>query len=190
MKKIFLIIALATAVSLFCSCGKDDDDDNIDLGDYQKWRDQNDAWVQELQSKRNPDGTPYYTTVIPAWNPSIYVLMHWFNDRAETADNLVPLYTSVVDVRYVGLTCEGDTFDSSIATNLYGKPGIQRFACNQTIQGWSVAMEQMHVGDTCEVIVPYEAGYGTQASSALKPYSSLQFNLRLEDIYKYEASQY
>lgn len=59
MKKIFSIIALATAVSLFCSCGKDDDDDNIDLGDYQKWRDQNDAWVQELQSKRNPDGTPY-----------------------------------------------------------------------------------------------------------------------------------
>lgn len=189
MKKILPLIAIFASAALLGSCGSDDDN-NIDLGDYQDWREQNDQWLKDLQERKNPDGTPYYTTVIPDWNPSAFVLMHWFNDRAETAENLVPLYTSVVDVRYIGYTCEGDTFDSSIGVTQYGTPGIVRLACNQTVQGWSIAMERMHVGDTCEVIVPYAYGYGATATSALKPYSTLQFNLRLADIYKYEASQY
>ncbi len=186
-KLLSAIVAAALACTVLPSCGTDDDDNSIDLNDYKEWRARNDAWLAELQAKRNPDGTPYYTSVVPAWNPNVFVLMHFFNDRSLTAGNLVPLYTSTVDVRYVGHDCEGERFDSSTNVNQYGKLGVARFACNQVIQGWSIALENMHVGDTAEIIVPYNVAYGTSIQPKIKPYSTLRFNVRLEDIYKYEA---
>lgn len=186
MRKLLSIIAVAAiALTFFSACH--DDDDSYDLMDYQTWRKQNGDWVAEMQQRKNPDGTPYYTTLIPAWNPGIFILIHYFNDRSETEGNLTPLYTSTVDVRYQGFTCEDERFDSSNLVNSYGKLGIARFSCNGVIQGWSVALENMHVGDTAEIIIPYDAAYGTSYTPTLLPYSSLRFNLRLEDIYRYEA---
>ena len=185
-----MIAVAAVSLPFFSACKDDDDDDTTytyDLSDFQQWRAQNDAWVAEMQQRRNADGTPYYTTVIPAWNPGIFVLMHYFNDRSDTEGNLTPLSTSTVDVRYVGYDCEGAGFDSSTNVNRYGKLGIARFGCNQVISGWTAAMEQMRVGDTVEIIVPYNAAYGTQYTAAVRPYSSLRFNIRLDDIYRYEA---
>lgn len=185
MKKILpIFIALFVAAVALPGCN-DSDDDN-----YDDWRELNDAWLKELQARRNPDGTPYYKTVVPVWNPGAYVLIHYFNDRAETADNLTPLYTSVVDVIYKGYDCEGEPFDSSMTATAYGRKGVQRFQCNATIQGWAIALEDMHVGDTAEVIVPYAMAYGSTGGGVIKPYSTLRFNMRLYDIYRYEANPY
>lgn len=186
MKKLLALISFSAVLSVvFTSCN--DDDEKYDLKDYQEWRDQNDKWVLEMQLRKNPDGTPYYQTVTPVWNPSAYILMHFFNDRTETAGNLVPLYTSTVDVRYIGHNCEDEPFDSSYNVNTYGQPGVARFACNGVISGWTIALENMHVGDSAEIIVPYNVAYGTSYTGSLLPYSSLRFNMRLVDIYKYEA---
>lgn len=186
MKKLLTLIASAIALSAaFTACNSDED--SYDLKDYQDWRGKNDAWVLQMQNRKNPDGTPYYQTVIPAWNPSAYILMHYFNDRAETAGNLVPLYTSTVDVCYIGRNCEGEPFDSSYNVNTYGQPGVARFGCNAVITGWTIALEQMHVGDTVEIVLPYNVAYGTSYTGSILPYSALQFNMRLVDIYKYEA---
>lgn len=184
-----IIAAVACAAAVLPSCNKDDDDNNYDLSTYYDWRDHNEAWLESMKNRRNPDGTPYYEAFVPIWNPKAYVLMHFFNDRAETAGNLTPLYTSVVDVRYIGYDCDDEPFDSSTLVNDYGQLGVQRFACNQTIQGWSIAMENMHVGDTAEIIVPWGVAYGTSLTANIKPYSSLRFNIRLVDIYSYEAGQ-
>jgi len=165
----------------------DDDDQQTTWDEYTVWREQNDAWVAEMAALRNPDGTPYYQKLVPAYNPAATVLIHYFNDRSATEGNLSPLYTSVVDVRYVGRDCTGAGFDSSTLNTQYG-PGIQRFAVNGTIQGWGIALQDMRVGDTCQIVVPYGLAYGASSSSAIKPYSALQFNLRLEDIYLYEAA--
>lgn len=190
MKKFFYMVLCAIATATFAACGNDDDDKKVNLGSYQEWRQTNDAWVTEMQAKKNPDGTPYYQTVIPVWNPGGFVLMHFFNDRSETAANLVPLYTSEVDVIYKGYNCKGVGFDSSTYVDAYGQLGVARLRINNTIQGWGIAMEKMHVGDTAEVIVPYGVGYGATMTSSLLPYSSLRFNIRLVDIYKYQASPY
>ncbi len=183
MKKIFIAIAVL-AVCALAACS---DDQQTTWDEYSDWRELNDRWLDELKAKRNPDGTPYYTEVIPRWNPGTYVLMHYFNDPAENAGNLSPLYTSVVDVRYVGHDANGAGFDSSTLVTQYGRPGVARFNVNSVIQGWGIALERMHVGDTVELIVPYGAAYGSSINSGVKPYSNLRFNIRLEDIYKYEA---
>lgn len=188
MKKILWIVAAICAIPFIPACSSDDNE--YDLNSYTAWRQQNDQWVEEMINRKNADGTPYYNTVIPAWNPGGYILMHYFNDRTETADNLSPLYTSTVSVRYIGYNCEDEPFDSSTIDNSYGTLGIRRFACNQLIQGWSIALMDMHVGDTAEIIIPYDLAYGTTYTGTILPYSSLRFNVRLEDIYKYEASPY
>lgn len=183
-------IAALFCAAAFASCSSDDDKNNLDLAKYKEWRQRNDAWLAELQEKKNPDGTPYYETVVPVWNPGNFVLMHFFNDRAETAGNLVPLYTSVIDVIYEGYNLDDELFDSSKSVNKYGRTGVQRLSCNGTIQGWAIAMEKMHVGDTCEVIVPYQAGYGSTIAGSMLPYTTMRFNIRLYDIYRYEASAF
>lgn len=186
MKKLLWILAGA-ALPLAVACNADNDED---LKTYQEWREKNEQWVKEMQNRKNPDGTPYYQTVVPSWDPGSFVLMHYYNDRSETTGNLQPLYTSTVDVRYIGYNCEDEPFDSSAMDNSYGKLGIRRFACNQVIPGWSIALMNMHVGDTVEVIIPYNVGYGASFSGSIMPYSSLRFNIRLDDIYRYEASPY
>lgn len=185
MKKLLIIIGIFASLAVVDAC-KSDDNEKL-LQAYQEWKDTNDAWVQKMIDRKDADGKPYYSVVVPAWNPAAFILMHYFNDRAETAGNLVPLYNSTVDVRYIGYTCEDEPFDSSTNVTQYGKLGIARFGCNQVVQGWTIALENMHVGDTCEIIVPYNVGYGASSSGAIPPYTSMRFNMRLEDIYKYEV---
>jgi FKBP-type peptidyl-prolyl cis-trans isomerase FklB len=45
----------------------------------------------------------------------------------------------------------------------------------------------MRCGDTAEVVVPYGLAYGSQDRGTIKPYSNLQFNIRLVDIPNYET---
>ena len=98
MKKILIFIAVFASLGLLSACH---DEEKTTWDTYTEWRELNDAWLREMQAKLDVDGKPYYETLIPAWNPSAMILIHYFNDRSETAGNLSPLYTSVVDVRYV-----------------------------------------------------------------------------------------
>ncbi len=185
MKKfpIFLLLALGFAAGLLSSCS--DDDDNSAYGSYTEWRETNIAWMMEQQARKNPDGSKYYDLVVPAWDPSGYVLIHYFNDRSLTEGNLSPLLTSTVDVRYKGYLSNDVAFDSSSLNTTYG-PGIFRTKLNEVITGWAIAFETMHVGDTAEIIIPYQQAYGTSVTSAIPPYSNLRFNVRLVNIHAYE----
>lgn len=182
MKKILAIIA--AMIVLLCACNNDD---KTTWDEYTDWRDVNAAWLAEMQSRTNDDGTPYYTTVVPDWNPGAYVLMHFFNDRSLTEGKLSPLYNSTIAVRYQLHLYDGTGVDSSDNVTAYGIPGVYRTPLNATIQGWGIALPQMRCGDSAEVIVPYNVGYGASSSGAIKPYSTLRFNIRLVDIPNYET---
>ena len=47
-------------------------------------------------------------------------------------------------------------------------------------------MMNMHVGDTVQILIPYQSAYGSSSSGSVLPYSALRFNVRLEDIPDYE----
>ena len=57
------------------------------------------------------------------------------------------------------------------------------------IQGWTVALEDMRVGDSCEVVIPYTMAYGAQSSGLIKPYSALKFHIKLVDIPFYQIKE-
>lgn len=160
-------------------------DNESAYGDYTDWYNVNDNWLTEMTARTNDDGTPYYERITAPWDANAYVLIHYFNDRRETVGNLSPLYTSTVDCRYQLHSCTDVRVDSSLSNTRYGD-GIARFRIDQTITGWAIAFSDIRVGDTCEVIVPYQQGYGATATTTLPPYSNLRFNIRLVDIPYYE----
>lgn len=185
MKKLlYLPIALLLAAGAGC-----DDDVKTTWEEYTDWREANAEWLAEQQLRTNPDGTPYFTKIVPDWNPGAFVLIHYFNDRAETEGNLSPIYTSTIDTRYELHLYDGTAADSSTLSTSPA-PGVFRTRLNNTVQGWAMALCDMRCGDTAEVILPYGVAYGSQNFGTIPPYSNLRFNIRLVDIPYYEAPPY
>lgn len=169
----------------FAACNSDDDNSSSNYwSKYRDWREINNDYFQRMRDSIGPDGRLFYQVVFPKWNPAAEILVHFYNDRTLTEGNLTPMLTSTCDVRYYGQLYNGTPFDSSYNS----VNAVRRFKPSQTIEGWSIALQQMRVGDTCEVIIPYSLGYGATMSrdGVILPYSALRFNLKLVDIPYYE----
>lgn len=181
MKKLpFFVIALLSFFIIGAtSCG----DDGNSWEDYTEWREANDNWYVEQQNLKNPDGSSYYTLIKPQWYQGSGVLIHYFNDRSLTAGNLSPISTSYVKVIYKGELYNGAAFDSSY-TEVDSTRTFQ--LGTNLIMGWRIALPDMHVGDSAEVVVPWNQAYGYSGSSGISPFSNLKFAIKLVDIPYYE----
>ena len=84
-----------------------------------------------------------------------------------------PSPKSVVTVHYTGKLINGKTFDST----QQGRPATLKL--NQLIDGWRTALPEMSVGSRCEVVIPFNLGYGAKGAGAIKPFSTLIFDIRL-----------
>lgn len=179
MKK-YSIYILIPVLAILSSCSSGDDSSTWD--DYAEWREANISWLDDHETLTDNNGDPVYTKVVPAWNTNAYILMKWYNDTMKTKDNLRPLYTSTVDVKYIGRLYNNVAFDSSF-TSTEPADSLYRTSVSNTINGWIIAMERMHVGDSVEILVPYEQGYGANSQgNYIKPYSALKFDIKLVDV--------
>ncbi len=180
MKKfLYTVIMAVVAITMLDSClGKSVEDE------YKGWRESNDEWYQ-MQAQSGQ-----YVKLTAPWDPSATTLIRWHNDQQLTRDNLVPLLTSTVDVKYHLRLYDGTRVDSSYTTSSATlEDSIYRSPINQNVEGWMIALTRMHVGDSCTVIIPYQQGYGSsKRSDVLLPYSTLVFDIKLVDIYKYKAN--
>lgn len=177
MKILYKLLALCALPLLLTACL--DSDNPTDTS--KEWKELNERWMLEKSLEQDADGNAMYERVNCPWDPSAYVLMRWHNDRSQTASALSPMSTSTVDVRY-----EVRTVDSVMVDNSHSRvnpaPGVYRSTLNKNISGWVIGIANMHVGDTCTILIPYSQAYGTMAYNGLKPYSSLIFNVRLTGI--------
>ncbi len=183
MKRLPIIIIAAIIAVAAISCKTGDDVDN--WSKYREWRELNNAWLADTINYIDPKtGELYFTKIVPSWDAGAAVYMHWFNDRSLTADALSPLRTSTVDVKYRGTDFLRQPFDSSYLSTSPAD-SVLRFKVQNLVEGWNIALNQMHVGDSVEVIIPYTFGYGNIAQKnskgevAIKPYSHLVFNMKL-----------
>ena len=177
MKKFFYTVIMAVvAITMLDSCLGSTVEDQ-----YKDWREANDAWYQQQASSGQ------YTKITASWDPSATTLIRWHNDRELTKNNLVPLLTSTVDVKYRLRLYNGTPIDSSYTSS--SSDSIYRSIVSQNVEGWMIALTHMHVGDSCTVIIPYQQGYGSsKMNDLLVPYSNLVFDMKLVDIYKYKAN--
>lgn len=182
MKKFPILLLLGLIVSVILpSCLKNDDDSDS------SWAKANRTWLEDQKNLKDNEGNSYYTTIVAPWDNEAKVLMHWFNDTSKTKDNLKPLYTSMVDVKYYGRYYNGEPLDSSYARTSPAD-SVYRTRLNVgIITGWGIALTHMHIGDSVRVVIPYNVGYGISAYGNVKAYSNLLFDLKLVGIPYYEA---
>lgn len=186
MKKfpLFLLLLMAAVSVATSSCSTGDDDSNQTTWDkYENFRNTNLNWLAQEETRLDEDGNPFYERLTAPWNANAYILIHWFNDRSKTAGNLQPLLTSTVRTHYI---CRNYLYgvidaDSTSVDGTY-------FAVSGVVAGWQLALQNMHVGDSVQIVLPYQMGYGNStAMTDIPPYSSLQFNLGLKDCVTYEV---
>ena len=182
MRKLFqTIVCVLLTGAAFVACN----DDNT-WEDYSEWREANVAFYDEQRFAMGPDGN-IYQTLTPAWNTSANVLIRYLNDRSKTVGNLSPMLNSTVDVKYIGRLYNDVPFDSSyLQTSSYGD-SLFRTQPSSVIQGWTIALLDMRVGDSARVVIPYNLGYGSSGSGVIPPYSTLVFDMKLVDIPFFEV---
>ena len=84
-----------------------------------------------------------------------------------------PTVRSIITAHYTGMTIDGKQFDSS-------RGGVP-LACRlcDLIEGWIIAMQQMHIGDKWEIYIPAEMGYGKFSQPGIPGGSTLIFEIEL-----------
>jgi FKBP-type peptidyl-prolyl cis-trans isomerase FklB len=93
----------------------------------------------------------------------------------KAGDGPMPKETDTVRVHYEGTLIDGTVFDSSYER---GQPAT--FPLNRVIKGWTLAVQQMNVGDTWMIYVPSELAYGeTGAGGDIGPHETLIFKIEL-----------
>lgn len=92
------------------------------------------------------------------------------------AESPQPALRSIITAHYTGKTINGKVFDSS-------RGGVP-LACRlcDLIEGWVIAMQQMHIGDKWEIYIPAEMGYGKFSQPGIPGGSTLIFEVELVGI--------
>ena len=85
-----------------------------------------------------------------------------------------PTVRSIVSVHYRGTLIDGKEFDNSYKRNC-----PEAFRLCDVIDGWQIALQQMHVGDKWMIYIPFEMGYGSKASGPIPANSTLIFEVEL-----------
>lgn len=93
--------------------------------------------------------------------------------KSGDANGPKPSKRSIVTAHYTGWTINGKKFDSSRG----GAPFAIRL--NELIDGWIIAMQEMHVGDQWELYIPAEKGYGKYSQPGIPGGSTLIFEVEL-----------
>lgn len=183
MKRLPFIFLFATALLTAIFTASCNDDDTVDYSDiYEEWGKPNDAWLA-AQADSMVDGERFYTPLKPEWLSSSGVLIHYFNDRALTEGNLSPWANSRVKVKYRGEFYNGVPFDSSYAE----VDSCRTFTLgSDLIMGWRIALNYMRVGDSADVVVPWQQAYGIAGNTGIPSFSNLKFTIKLVDIPDYE----
>jgi FKBP-type peptidyl-prolyl cis-trans isomerase len=84
-----------------------------------------------------------------------------------------PTVQDTVTLHYAGTLIDGTQFDSSYG----GRPAT--FPLRQLIRAWQLAVPQMGVGDTIEIAVPSDLGYGPRGGGPIPGGATLLFKIEL-----------
>ncbi|MCM1369991.1 MAG: FKBP-type peptidyl-prolyl cis-trans isomerase [Candidatus Amulumruptor caecigallinarius] len=171
MNKTVLPLAAALMVVMLPSCLDDSPET------YDDWRQENETYLENINTQE-------YTRVSPDWAPQNAVYIKWHNDRSSTADNLVAISNSTVDIIYEMEDIKGNKLGNSY----YATTGdsVYQSRPNANITGMWIAMTTMHVGDSATVIIPYSSAYGSTARGKILPFSNLIYHMKIKSIPAYE----
>lgn len=85
-----------------------------------------------------------------------------------------PNVRSVITVHYKGTLINGREFDNS-----WKRGCPEAFRLGELVDGWKIALQQMHIGDRYMIYIPYEYGYGSRKCGEIPAFSTLIFEVEL-----------
>ena len=206
---VFYLGGIMLSAGLFTSCTENDDTveeyanwqsknetywDNLYTTTQQKIKGGDTSWKIILnytfQNQKQTTGSAL------TYRPENYIIAHV--EQAGTGTTS-PLYSDSVSMHYMGRLIPSTTytsgliFDKSWSSNQFnaatsrpvhsyigltydaeGKP-------TSLVDGFTTALMSMHRGDHWTVYIPYQLGYGEKNSGVVPAYSTLIFDLRLND---------
>lgn len=162
MRKIWFLAFMMLSVFSFTACLDSDDDD---------WREKNEKFYKELAD--NPE---YTIVTLPGVAEAVYCKVLEKGTGEE-----YPLQTSQVKILYRGFYYTGTEFDSGYQDADYPYTGY----VSGFVRGFSIALQNMRVGDKWEIWVPWPLGYGSSSQGGVSAYTTLGFEVELLEVIKY-----
>lgn len=180
MKKYWHIALTLLCILVVSSCGKDDDVIVVD----EVWKLQNEEAFQA--QILNPE----FTKLNSLSNEGF--ILYKVLEKGEGTEPIY--YNSTVKMYYKGTFINGTVFDQRLKED--SDPAeflINGFSPNGTftgvIDGWTTALQYMHVGDKWEVWIPQQLAYGPSGKRdsysgvvTVKPYTTLIFEMEVVEI--------
>jgi FKBP-type peptidyl-prolyl cis-trans isomerase FklB len=189
------IIWCLLAVLALASCKEEDDA----VEEYANWQATNDEYYSRLVSEVKL-GIPSMQSqweIIPCYTmpDEGYKLNYYDNIVVEKLEQgsgtTSPLQTDSVTVHYQGRLLpsasysRGYIFDQSYSGTFDPVTATpSKFAINGVVKGFATALMCMHRGDRWRIYIPYQLGYGSGARTGIPAYSTLIFELQLEDFWR------
>lgn len=188
-KSLWLLFAAVIASCLFAAC-----EETSEVNEYANWRERNQRFIDSIAAvaEENVDGNwrIYKSLTLPPDNPNElaqakdvndYVYCHIEQSGTGTTS---PIYTDSIRASYRMWLINGTMLDQSFRGEFNPSFSVPaKFAMKSTIVGWTTAMQQMHVGDTWTIYIPYPLGYGTRKNGDIPGYSALKYWVNLAGIY-------
>lgn len=153
---------LILSVLMACTLGS-----CLDDTDAETWRDNNLAFMEQVPKR---EGIQSIGDSLNGYTGIYYEVIASGDPHAPR-----PLIGDVVVVDYAGyLYNDTLAFDSGKDYTVQVGTGV--------IDGWSLVLQQMHVGDHWRVYIPYYLAYGVTKYNSIPAYSALVFTIRLKEI--------
>ena len=206
---IFCLGGMMLSAGLFTSCTENDDTveeyanwqsknetywDNLYTTTQQKIKGGDTSWKIILnytfQNQKQTTGSA------PTYRPENYIIAHV--EQAGTGTTS-PLYSDSVSMHYMGRlipsttytsglifdkSWSSDKFNAATSRPVHSYIGLTYDAEGKPtslVDGFTTALMSMHRGDHWTVYIPYQLGYGEKSSGVVPAYSTLIFDLRLND---------
>lgn len=180
MKKYLQFALMIFCMSaVFTSCKDDDDSDDVAVQAYKLENE------QAFAAKAN-DPDFFKVSIQGAGDDFVYA------KRIKQGDGPVIYYNSRVTVYYKGWLIdskEGEYFDQCIPYAAPAKFAVSSASSNYNytygygvpspITGWTIALQNMVVGDIWEVWIPQKLGYGSSEKDNIPAYSTLIFEIEV-----------
>jgi FKBP-type peptidyl-prolyl cis-trans isomerase FklB len=189
------IIWCLLAVLALASCKEEDDT----VEEFANWQETNDAYFSNLvwEVQQGFSSMPNRWEVFRSYSlPEIgytpnyydYIVVERLNQGSGTTS---PLQSDSVEVHYSGRLLpsrsypQGYLFDKSYDGNFDPVTATpSKFSVVGVVNGFSTALMRMHRGDSWRVYIPYQLAYGSSARSSIPAYSTLVFDIKLEDFWR------
>lgn len=153
----FLMVCILGASCISCN----DNSEEIE------WRDANIAYMASITKKAG----------ILAIGDTLNGHSGIYYEILESGDStsMTPILGDYVTVDYTGwLYNSSDPFDE--------RADISHQLGKSLINGWTLALERMHIGDKWKIYIPYYQAYGITSYDAVPSYSALIFTIKLKGI--------